>query len=91
MIDKEEACHPKLHGSKVARFRTRFHGREAVSGTYRARLLVSVVLAEDLALSIHTWYLLQPAAAACCLLVDSLNTGRQVDIKLPCKYLNAKI
>jgi hypothetical protein len=75
LIAKEEACHPKLHGSKVARF---FGSTEVKRSAVRtARLSVSVVLAEDLALSIHTWYLLQAAAraAACCLLVDSLKPG----------------
>lgn len=73
MIDKEEACHPKLHGSKV----TRFHGYmvEKRPAVYTARLFVSVVLAEDLALSIHTWYLLQYYCSAGCLFVDSLKAG----------------
>jgi hypothetical protein len=73
MIDKEEACHPKLHGCTVPRF----HGStvEKRSAVRTARLFVSVVLAEDPALSIHTWYLLQAAAAAYYLLVDSLKTG----------------
>lgn len=73
MIDKEEACHPKLHGSKL----TRFHGYMAVkrSAVYTARLFVSVVLTEDLALSIHTWYLLQHCCSAGFLVVDSLKVG----------------
>jgi hypothetical protein len=63
----------------MTRFHDMLHGREAISGMYRATarapLFVSVVLTEDTALSIHTPYLVFAACCSTCCFVGGQFEG----------------